>query len=142
MKSTNSSYDFNESLKRIDEIINASNDSFEEPENFPSRDKLTYTNGFYVNCTSLFIDIRNSSSLPENHTRPVLAKIYRAYISETVAIINSKDTCREVNIHGDCVWGVFETPKKIDVDQIFNVAYSCASIIDIINCKLRKKGWV
>lgn len=79
-------YDFEKSITRIDEILDESDKSFEELNSIPSRDKLTYKNGFYVNCTALFVDIRDSSSLPTKHKRPTLAKIYRSYISEVVAI--------------------------------------------------------
>lgn len=29
--------------------------------------------------------------------------------------------CKEININGDCVWGVFDTPKKTDVDKVISV---------------------
>lgn len=48
MESTNKNYDFGASLTRIDEILDASNDSFEESDSIVDRSKLTYTNGFYV----------------------------------------------------------------------------------------------
>ena len=83
----------------------------------PSRDKLTYKNGYYVNVTALFIDIVDSSKLTDGNKRPTLAKMYRAFLSECVAIMNSWEMCKEININGDCVWGVFETPKKSDVDD-------------------------
>lgn len=140
MKSNHITYEFGKSLLRIDEILDASNDQFEEVWNdIPSRDKLTFTNGFYVNCTALFVDIRWSSKLSDSHTRPVLAKIYRAYISELVAIFNWNDKCREISIHWDSVWWVFETPKKVDVDEVFELAGRAASLIDILNFKLKKK---
>lgn len=141
MQSNFREYNYEDSLKRVDEILNASNDSFEDLKGIPSRDKLTFNNGFYVNCTALFVDIRNSSNLPNEHTRPVLAKIYRAYISELVAIMNGDSNCKEINIHGDSVWGVFSTPNKKDVDSVFRVAYTSASLIDILNCKLKKKNF-
>lgn len=141
MKANNSEYNFEKSRKRIDEILDASNDSFEETDSIPSRDRLTFTNGFYTNCSALFVDIRNSSKLPENHTRPVLAKIYRAYISELVALMNDDSNCKEINIYGDCVWGVFNTPYKSDIDGVFSIAYRAASLIDVLNCKLKKKGF-
>lgn len=36
-----------------------------------------------------------------------LARLYRAYISEMVAIVNSFKTCKEINIVGDCVSAMF-----------------------------------
>ena len=46
MKATNTTYDLTRSLQRIDEILDADNKSFEELDHIPTRDKLTYKNGF------------------------------------------------------------------------------------------------
>lgn len=141
MKATNSTYNFIDSLNRIDEILNASNTSFEDADSIPSRDKLTYKNGYYVNCTAVFVDIRDSSSMTDKHKRPVLAKIYRSFISEMVALMNGEANSREVNIHGDCVWGVYETPFKTDIDAAFSLAARVCSLVDVLNYKLEKKGY-
>jgi len=88
MQTNGTFYDFDKSITRIDEILDKSDKSFEELDYIPSRDKLTYKNGFYVNCTALFVGIKDSSTLPSKHKRPTLAKIYRSYISEVVSIMN------------------------------------------------------
>ena len=49
--------------------------------------------------------------------------------------------CKEININGDCVWGVFETPLKSDVDNIISVAAQLNSMINILNYKLKKKQY-
>ena len=67
--------------------------------------------------------------------------MYRAFLSECVAIMNSWDMCKEININGDCVWGVFETPKKADVDNVISVAAQLNSMIEILNYKLKKKKY-
>lgn len=141
MEATNKQYDFNSSLSRIDEILNASNDSFEESDRIVDRKKLSFKNGFYVYCTALFVDIRDSSNMTDAHKRPVLAKIYRSFISEIVALMNGHDTCREVNINGDCVWCVCETNFKTDIDGVFSLAAKACSLVDILNYKLKKKNY-
>ena len=40
MKATNKQYDFNSSLSRIDEILDASNDSFKESDSIVNRENL------------------------------------------------------------------------------------------------------
>jgi class 3 adenylate cyclase len=102
---------------------------------------LTFTNGFYAYCSALFIDIRDSSLLPDKYTRPRLAKLYRAFISEMVAIFNSDSSAREVNIVGDCVWGVYNTPSKTDIDDVFSLAYHANSLVKVLNYKLTKAGF-
>lgn len=134
-------YNFEFSLSRIDGILNADNKSYQEVGSIPCRSRLTHTNGFYVNCTAVFVDIRDSSKLPQIHNRPVLAKIYRSFISEVVAIFNGNENCREVNVQGDCVWAVFDTPGPADIrDVLFNCA-QVNSFINILNFKLQKKGY-
>ena len=55
--------------------------------------------------------------------------------------MNSQTICKEININGDCVWGVFETPYKSDIDTVFSVAAQLNSLIRILNYKLHKKGY-
>ena len=141
MEATNIEYDFLKSLERMDDILNADNKQYEDKDSIPQRGLLTFTNGFYVNCTALFVDICDSSKLPEYQNRPVLAKIYRSFISELVALFNGAPKCKEVNINGDCVWAVFDTPYKDDIDNVFFTACQANSLIDILNYKLEKKGY-
>lgn len=142
METTNHiSYDINKSSQRMDDILNAGNGNFSDSEFIPQRSFLTYTNGYYVNITALFIDIVGSSDMTDEHKRPTLAKMYRCFISECTAIMNSQLICKEISINGDCVWGVFETPYKSDVNTAFDVAAQLNSVIKILNYKLRKKGY-
>ena len=91
MESNNKiSYDINKSSDRIDEILNASNSNYSDKNYIPARSTLTYNNGYYVHVTALFIDIVGSSDMTNDHLRPTLAKIYRSFISECVAIMNEK----------------------------------------------------
>ena len=142
METTNHiSYDIDKSSQRMDDILNAGNANFSDSESIPQRSSLTYTNGYYVNITALFIDIVGSSDMTDEHKRPTLAKMYRCFISECTAIMNSQSICKEISINGDCVWGVFETPYQSDVNSVFGVAAQLNSVIEILNYKLRKKGY-
>lgn len=141
MKTTGAAYATEDSDARIREILEAGDQTFEELNYIPSSDKLTYSNGFYVYCTALFIDIRGSSKLPENHNRPVLAKIYRAYLSECVAVLNQDPNCREVFINGDCVSGIFETPSKTDVESTFFRAAQLNTLMKLLNWRLEQKEY-
>ena len=140
MKSNYFLYNHENSVSRIDEILNSSDYNYEEVDEIPSREKLTFTNGFYVNCTSIFIDLRGSSELPNKYKRPRLARIYRAYISECVAVMNGNLDCREVNIQGDCIWGIFNTPYKRNIDNSFETCARLNSLIRILSCRFKKKG--
>jgi len=139
MKATNAPYSFDESLKRLDEILDAADESFEEVDSIPSRDRLTFTNGFYCYCAALFMDIRKSSELNQTLKRPTLSRLYRAYISEAVAVVNGNPKCAEVNIVGDSVSGIFDTPLKADIDSVFSTAAELSSLIKTLNCKMKKR---
>ncbi len=82
-------YDFEKSRNRIDEILNSSDNNYEDKKEIPNRDNLTFTNWYYIFCSAIFIDMRGSKEFSKKHTRPVTAKIYRSYISELVAVLNS-----------------------------------------------------
>lgn len=129
-------YDWVESSARIAEILNKPADQFTETEALPDRDELTYTNGFYGQCSAVFVDIRDSSGMTKRHKRPALAKIYRAFVSEMVAVLNSDPYVREVNIVGDCVWASYNTPRTTDIDDVFEIAFTANSLGRLLNCRL------
>lgn len=133
-------YDYLASSTRIRDILNQPAGTFEEVDDLPDRDKLTYTNGFYGMCSAVFIDIRGSSRLTQNYKRPTLAKIYRAFISEMVAVLNSAILVREVNIVGDCVWAVYKTQRQSYINDIFGIAYTANTLLKLLNYHLGKKG--
>lgn len=135
------SYDINKSAERIDDILNSSNSNFADKDSIPARSDLTFKNGYYVNITAIFIDIVGSSDMTDEHKRPTLAKMYRAFLSECVAIMNEVSNCKEISINGDCVWGVFNTPYQTDVDEVISVGAKLNSMIKILNYKLSKKGY-
>lgn len=134
-------YDFEKSLERIDEILDSSDNNYTDSKTIPNRDNLTFTNGYYVYGTAIFVDMRGSKAYANNHRRPVLAKVYRSYISELVAILNSFNKVRELYIEGDCVWAIYDTPYQHDMNDIFTLAGMVNSLIDTINIKLCKKKY-
>lgn len=126
-------YDVDKSAERIREILDRPSTSFEEADSLPDRDKLTFTNGFYGKAAAIFVDIRDSSGMTEKYKRPKLAKIYRAFISEMVAVLNSASVVREVNIVGDCVWAVYNSAYKTNVNEVFEVACRANSLVKLLN---------
>jgi hypothetical protein len=84
--------------------------------------------------------MRNSSELPDKHKRPTLAKIYRSYISEIVAIMNSNFLCKEIEIDGDCISGIYDTRYKSSINSVFNDSAKINSLIKTLNCKYKKNS--
>lgn len=133
-------YDWAASSDRIKAILDQSAGSFEEVDGLPDRDKLTFTNGFYGMCSAIFIDIRDSSGLTSKHKRPMLAKIYRSFISEMVAVLNSDPFVREVNIVGDCVWAAYKTTQVNHIDDVFAIAAQANTLLKLLNYHYEKAG--
>ena len=141
MQTNHIEYNFDNSLQRIDEILNSSNNQYEEANSIPTESQLTYTNGYYVKATSLFVDLRDSTGLSQKHKRPVLAKIFKSFISESIAIINGNPLCKYIHIDGDCVSAVYDTPTQGDIDSVINDAIKINTLIKILSCKYIKKGY-
>ena len=140
METKYKNYNFKESFKRIDDILNESDKSFEKLKSIPARNNLTYKNGFYVDCSTISVTLRDSIKLPTRFSLPLLTKIYRSFISETVAILNSNRQCVDIRINGDCVSGVYNTPHKTDIDSVFSDAAKITSLVKILSCKLEEHG--
>ena len=141
MEATHSTYDYTKSISNFDDILNSSDSNYDSHKGIPNKNTLTYTNGYYVDVTVLFIDIRGSKELATKHKRPELAKIYRAYISEVISVIKGNPYISEINVEGDGIWAVFNTTSSSDVDTVFQTAYTLSSLVDILNVKLLKKGY-
>lgn len=141
MEASYATFDHVESAVRIKDILAIPDSAFEEKDSIPARDQLTFDNGFYVYCTALFIDIRGSKALADKYKLPQLARFNRVFISEMVAILRSHSGVSEMFIEGDCVWAVYDTPRKLDIDLAFGRAYSATSLIRIANHYLKKAGY-
>ncbi len=140
MESKNFAYTVEVSDARIRDILDSA-EIFEEVNTIPPRTSLTFSNGFYVNCTAVFIDIRGSSKLTKTHNRPVIGKLYRSYISECVAIMNASPNCKEVFISGDCVSGIFDSTYKHQIVSAFDTAGQLSTLIELLNFRLSNKGY-
>jgi len=81
----------------MDDILNSSI-TYDEADDIPKVEDFTFKNGKYVKCAAFFIDLRGSTDLIKTQGRKwkTLARIYRAYISEIVAIVNSFNTCKKL----------------------------------------------
>lgn len=88
-----------------------------------------------------FVDVRDSSGLTATYKRPRLAKLYRTFISEMAAVLNSCASVREVNIVGDCVWASYNTPKKLNINEIFSVAAKANTLMKLLNAQLTKRQY-
>lgn len=56
-----------------------------------------------------------------------------------VAVLNSFAKVREVNIVGDCVCAVYNTPYKSDIDEVFTIAAYALTLRKLLNRHYAKK---
>jgi class 3 adenylate cyclase len=138
MQATHSTYNYLDSVERINEILESSENNYEEKKSIPDRNLLTFTNGYSVSAAALCVDIRNSTSLSDKYKRPKLAKIYRCYISEVVAAIKGDENVNEIYIEGDGIWAVFDTPYQPGINEVFSTGARISSLIDILNFRFSK----
>lgn len=136
--------DFNleKAIEHIKQVLSDSN-NFTTSENWSNLENLTFKNGTYIENTALFIDIRKSSDFVSKNDSRIVARLYRAYISEVVMILRSHHCCKEINIVGDCISAVFTEDKKkstndyngdrSDVIEALQSASMIQPIIGIIN---------
>jgi class 3 adenylate cyclase len=71
----------------------------------------------------------------------VLAKLYRAYLSEVTAVAASHPDCVNISIRGDGVLGIFDTRDAESVNRLFEVTAQVLSVVDHLNHLLRVRGY-
>lgn len=128
------------SLERMDVIMGHSS-AYEETAIIPKKYDLRFAEGVYVECASLVVELRGTSDMMAIQNKPsdMMAKVYRAYISEVFAICNSFESCKDINIRGDSVSAVFtgiENEKEFVMDAL-KAASMCNGIIKVLNVKLQ-----
>lgn len=142
MRSDYEEYDFEARLERIEHILSSSLDTSFEGGSFNIKE-MNDNQAIYVECVSIFVDLRDSTKFVENSDLPrkSLGKIYKAYISEIVAIVNSFRTCWEIDIVGDCVSAVFINKRKDDdiYKDGLSAASMCNGMLKVLNEKYKQK---
>lgn len=137
-------YDYEDRLDKIDKILDEKI-SLKTKTNFPSKDQLKHTSHYLVDVVILNVDIRSSSKLSNflfKKRNDILVKLYKAYISEVIAVMKGCDNIVRVYIEGDGVWAVFSADnKQTDVRKVFNTAARIISLVDILNVKLIERKY-
>lgn len=131
-------YDYKSGKKRILNILNSELD-VENSNELPCDEKLTFSNAYYSWVTAIFVDIRKSTELFTNENKKDVSRLIRSFTSEIIEIINQGDNLREIGIRGDCVYGIFTTPKKSQINEVFDMACYVNTMIKMLNKLLIKE---
>lgn len=134
-------YDYKERSKIIRGILNSAI-PIEKVEKVPKDDAdLTYNNGVRSWVGAIFIDIVKSTNLISREDELQVAKILRSFSSEIISILNQSENVREIGIRGDCVFGIFATPKTTDVHELYIISAWINTLIAMLNKLFAQKGY-
>lgn len=138
-----SEYDYKQGKYRVETILDNYME-IEDKDKLPSDDNFTFENGYLSWITSIFVDIRDSSTLFADRDKEKVAKLIRAFTSELIEILrdNADDSLvREIGIRGDCVYAIYTTPKKSDVYTCAVKTFYVNTFINMFNKLLTSRGY-
>lgn len=124
-------YNYKNSKSNIINILK-SETPIEEKETIPSDQEFTYENGIACWVSAIFVDIKNSSELFKSKDEK-LARLLRAFTSEIITIFQNFSKYSQIGIRGDCVYAIYSTPKKDDLNEIFDIAAYVNTFIKMFN---------
>lgn len=142
------SYDYREGKARILDIFASPNDVVKKNPLPANDNNFTFDNEYRSWVSSIFVDIRDSTSLFTNGKTldTSVAKIIRSFTSEVIEILrldgngNPLPTVRSIGIRGDCVFGIFATPEKKDLYELLDKAFYINTFISMLNKILSEKS--
>lgn len=133
-------YDYKESKKRIEEILNSPT-KIVEKNTIPATDEqFTYENGIKTWVGALFVDVVNSSKLFQSANEDT-ARVIRSFCSEIIAILKDDTNYREIGIRGDCVYCIYTAQYNHDLVEIFRHAFRINTFMKMLNALLKKYGY-
>ena len=130
-------YDYKESKKRVEEILNSELE-IKHQKYLPESMKIEFDKGYYTWVSSIFIDIRDSSNLFKTTDDKKISKLSKAFISELIAIIRASDNLRLSRIVGDCACAIYTAPNPEDLKDLYEKASICNTYIKMLNILLKE----
>lgn len=134
-------FNYEESRKRIEDILNSKTDIKEVDSISNDEDGFTYENGVKTWVGAMFIDIRNSTDYFKENDAEKVARIMRAFTSELIGILKQNEKCVQIGIRGDCVYAIYSTPKKNDLNNILSDARFINTFQMMFHRILERKDW-
>ena len=134
-------YNYRNSKSNIINILK-SKTPVEKRSSIPTDDKeFTFSNGFLCLTSALFVDIKDSSKLFDTKDEK-LARLMRAFTSEIITIMQGdSNDHNQIGIRGDCVYGIYSTPKKEDLCKIFTRACLVNTFMSMFNKIIKDYGY-
>lgn len=139
MKTIPSSYDIERSIERIDDILDTDISSFKSIKSIPQADRLEYTKSYCCNVGVIFIEVRQTWDMRDEFKRFNIGRMYRTYISEITALLNSFEDCKEIKVFGNQIMGIFESQYKKQLENMFKAGAKLNALVEILNYKFKMK---
>lgn len=133
-------YDYKAGKKRIKDILNNKLEVIEK-DKIPNNNNFTFSNAYYGWVTAIFVDIRNSTDLFSKSDKEIVSKMIRSFTSEVIEILRNDDNLREIGIRGDCVYGIYTTPKQGDIKEIMDKSFYINTFMKMLNKLLSEKNF-
>ena len=124
-------YNYKNSKSNIINILK-SETPIEEKDSIPSDQEFTYENGITCLVSAIFVDMKNSSELFKTKDEK-LARLLRAFTSEIITIFQNYSKYSQIGIRGDCVYAIYSTPKKDDINKVFDIAIYVNTFMKMFN---------
>ena len=113
---SNPQYNFEESLSRIDQMLNLQIGEEETSAQVPILTELPTKGGVITNCSVMQIEIASTSA----ESCEANLRVLRTFLSEAVAILASHKFCVDIIVLGTRLTGVFSTPFKINIEALID----------------------
>ena len=136
-----SNFNYEESRKRIEDILNSKTDIKEVNSISNDEDGFTYENGVRTWVGAMFIDIRHSTDYFKENDAEKVARIMRAFTSELIGILKQNEKYVQIGIRGDCVYAIYSTPKQNDLNDILSDACFINTFQKMFQKILERKNW-
>ena len=135
-------YNYNDGKSRVVQILDNETE-IKEKKSIPVNDSdFKYDNGIKAWTSSIFIDLRESSKMMEDEEYVEMSKILRSFISECLEVLSmEKDLVRELGIRGDCVYGIYSTPKDDHEFRVFDLTIWLNTLVRMLNALYVEKGF-
>lgn len=132
---SNIQYNFEESLSRIDQMLNIQNLEEVASAQVPILSELPVKGGVVTNCSVLQMKMIMPSSAYGSFLR-----VYRAFLSEAIAILSSHNHCVDIAVLGTRLTAVFSTPYKKNIESLIDKAAMANSLAQVVSQKARGMG--
>ena len=132
-------YDYKKGKERIVDILDKELKVIEQSE-VPTDSAFTFANGYYSWVSAIFVDVRDSSTLFADEDKEKVSKIIRSFTSEIIEILRNDDNLREIGIRGDCVYGIYTTPEKVDVFELADKTFYINTYMTMLNKLLNERS--